>query len=156
MQAVCAGRHKGIEARAYLEQLMARHTSVQQECTAVLERSLQGLVDAEDTMCGLEEDIDELDGQARTNEEEGDETKREGDATLQLYERDLGEGRGRLQVLHAEATEAAREVAEGEKALELEKMQRQLEKTMAGTGEKLKEKENALNEVRILTSYYHE
>lgn len=120
---------------------MARHKSVQQECTAVLERSLQGLVDAQDTMSGLAEDIDELDGQTRTNEEEGDETKREGDEAIQRHHEQLGRGRGRLQVLHDEATVAAREVAEEEKALELEKMQRQLEKEMREADEKLKEKE---------------
>ena len=50
--------YKGIAQRAYMQELMSTHETVYKECSTILERSLQGLVDAGEAISANNEEVD--------------------------------------------------------------------------------------------------
>ena len=66
----------------------------------MLERSLQGLVDAENTATGLGEEIDGLESEREARCAEGEESMEAGGRHVQQHAGRLTRGRGRLEALH--------------------------------------------------------
>ncbi len=148
--------YKGIAQRAYMQELMSTHETVYKECSTILERSLQGLVDAGEAISANNEEVDALDLEVAALHAAGEATVEEGNETLAQQAQRLTKGRDRLQTLHEEATDAAREVAEAETEQATRQMSQKLEQLSVEMSGKVREAEEkfgqALKEKRMVQS----